>query len=257
MAKGLRQIQNLRKLSSKNRESSLIKAFSVLLVLFCFFILSFAQGITSGKTVITGDEMEIRKAGDITISRGRSKAVNGRNTIEADVMTYDKKKDIVDASGKVKLFSKTEEDEPVKAYGDFASYNLREEKGKLWGKKTYVEYFMKNSDKPLMLNAKEIKLDRNLETLSAYKNVEIITSSGTIVSDNAVFKKKASSVVVVKDEKRPVADVYYDGRNGLYEADTMTFYNAADKKKIVMSGQVTGKIEMEDGVEEKKDNKGN
>jgi lipopolysaccharide export system protein LptA len=216
--------------------------------LFCFFVLSFAEGFSSKKTVITGDEMEIRRSGDITISRGNSKAVNGKNTIEAYKMTYDKTKELVNASGNVKLFSKTDENELVKAYGDFASYDLKGEKGKLWGKKTFVEYFMKDSQMPLMLNAKEIYLDKNLEMLSAYKDVEIITSSGTIVSDNAVFYKKTSSVVTVKDKKRPVADVYYDGRKGLYEADKMTFYNSDDNKKILMNGKVTGKIEMEDEI---------
>jgi len=223
-----------------------------LFLLLCSFILSFAAQppVTSGKTVITGEEMEIRRSGDITISRGNSKAVNGRNTIKADVMTYDKKNDAVDASGNVKLFSKTDDGEPLKAFGDFADYNLKSEKGKLWGKKSYIEYFMKNSEAPLKLNAKEIYLDKNIETLSAYKNVEIITASGTITSDNAVFDKKTYSVFMEKDQKRPVADVYYDGRNGIYEADAMTFYNADDKKKIVMNGNVSGKIEMEDGMKE-------
>lgn len=228
----------------------IVKILSFSALLFCFS-LSFAEKLTSDRTVITGDEMEIRRSGDITISRGSSKAVNGRNTIEADKMTYDKTKGIVDASGRVKLFSSTNDAEPVKAYGDFASYDLRNETGKLWGKKTFVEYFMKDSQTPLLLNAKEIDLDRNLETLSAYKNVEIMTTSGTITSDNAVFDRKTYSVVMVKDEKRPLADVYYDGRNGLYEADKMVFYNSDANKKIMMSGQVTGKIEMEDGIEEK------
>ncbi|MCL1972778.1 MAG: hypothetical protein FWG57_07320 [Endomicrobia bacterium] len=247
----------MKKLLSKSKEWNLIKAFSILLALLCFFVLSFAAGSASNKTVITGDEMEIRKAGDIAISRGNSKAVNKKNIIEADTMIYDKIKELVDASGNVKLFSKTDEGEPVKAYGDFASYNMKEEKGRLWGEKTFVEYFMKDSEKPLMLYAQEIDLDKNLEKLYAHKNVEIITTSGTIVSDNAVFDKKTYSVVMVKDEKRPVADVYYDNRRGLYEADTMTFYNADDKKKIIMTGQVTGKIEMEDGAgkEDKSENK--
>ena len=250
----------MKKLLSKSKEWNLIKAFSILLALFCSFILSFADGSASNKTVVTGNEMEIRKAGDIAISRGNSKAVNNKNTIEADIMTYDKIRELVDASGNVKLFSKTDEGELVKAYGDFAAYNMKEEKGRLWGKKTFVEYFMKDSEKPLMLNAEEIDLDKNLKKLYAHKNVEIITTSGTIVSDNAVFDKKTYSVVMIKDEKRPVADVYYDGRRGLYEADMMTFYNADDKKKIIMTGQVTGKIEMEDGSgkedKDKLDNKG-
>lgn len=237
----------------KNRESNLlIKTFSFMFLSAILFFnsggISFAEKMMSEKTIITGEEMEIRKSGDITISRGSSKAVNGRNTIEADEMTYDKKKETVDASGNVKLFSKTDDGEPVKAYGDFALYNLRSEKGRLWGKKAFVEYFMKQSDSPLKLNAKEIYLDKNLETLSAYDNVEVITTSGTITSDNAVFDKKDYSVLMVKDKKRPVADVYYDGRRGLYESDKMIFHNSDINKKIIMNGHVTGTIEMDDEI---------
>lgn len=234
---------------SKIREWSLeIKIFSFVCFSLCFSVLSFADVLTSKKTVISGEEMEIRHYGDITVSRGNSKAVSGKNTITADKMTYNKKEETVDASGNVKLFSFTDDGEPVKAYGEFALYNMPLGKGRLWGKNTFAEYFMKDSQKPLFLKAEEIEFDRNLETLSARHNVEIAASSGTIVSDNAVYDRKTASVVMVKDKRRPLADVYYDGRSGVYEADKMVFYNSATNKKIVMSGQVCGNVEMEDEI---------
>ena len=225
----------------------MIRLLSIVSLIFCF---SFAfAAFSSDKTVITGEEMEIRKSGEVTVSRGNSKAVNGKSIIESDTMTYNKTSRVVDASGNVKLYSETDDNEPVNAYGDFAEYSLESDKGKLWGKKSLVKYFMKSSEKPLVLNAKKINLDRNLEMLSAYENVVIVTSSGTITADNAVFDKKTDSVLMVKDEKRPVADVAFDGRKGLYEADEMVFFNADDKKKIVMTGTVTGVIEMEDKIQ--------
>ncbi len=227
----------------------MIKFLKGLCLVFLFTAISFADDIIAGKTVITGDEMNIKKSGDVTVSKGNSKAVNGRNTIESHEMTYDKKLSMVSAAGDVRLSSKTDEGEPVKAYGDFAEYHINTEKGKLWGEKSIVKYFMKDSVEPLLLNAKEIYLDKNLETLSAYKDVEVITSSGTIYSDNAVFDKKTDSVVMVKDEKRPTADVIYDGRKGYYEADKMIFHNSDDNKKIIMNGNVTGIIEMEDKIQ--------
>ena len=231
----------------------MIKTVSAFFIACAFFVLSFAQS-PQDKTVITGKEMEIKKSGDVIVSRGDSKAVSGRNIIKSDEMTYDKKKSLVTAAGNVRLFSKTDEGEPVEAYGGFAKYYTDTDKGKLWGKGTKIKYHMKSSEKPLLLKAGEIYIDKNLETLSAYIDVEVITSSGVIYSDNAVFDKKSDRVIMEKDKKRPVADVIYDERKGLYEADTMIFYNADDNKKIVMKGDVTGKIQMEDripGIEDK------
>jgi len=98
------------------------------------------------------------------------------------------------------------------------------------------------------LNAKEIYIDRNVETLKAVSNVEIITASGTIYSDNALFNKKTSSVAALKENKRPAADIFYDGKKGYYEADEMIFYNSKENKKIEMNGSVLGKIQMEDKI---------
>ena len=240
----------MKKSLSKSRKSYLIKVFSALLIAAACFALSYAENI-SGKTVITGDEMTVTEKGNKTVSEGNSKAVNKKNIIEADKLTYDKKRSMVTAEGNVKLFSKTDAGEPVTASGDFAEYYIDTAKGKLWGPKSDMHYYMKDSASPLVLYAENINLDKNVETLSAYDNVEVVTTSGTIYSDNAVFDKKTLSVVMVKDKKRPIADVLYDGRKGLYEADKMTFFNADDKKKIVMTGDVTAKIQMEDktGIE--------
>lgn len=223
------------------------------ILVICFFaVLSFPEAvfaeILSDKTVITGDVMEVFRSGDVTVSKGNSKAVGGRNVIKSDKMTYDKKKSFVSASGNVRLYSKNDDGEPLEARGDFAEYNLSAQLGRLWGRKTNLKYFPKDSDK-LELNAKEVRIDKNLETLSAYKDVEIITSSGTIYSDNAVFDKKTSGLTAVKENKRPVADVTYDGRKGLYEADKMIFYNSKDEKKIVMNGSVKAKIQTEDKIQ--------
>ena len=219
----------------------------------CFAVLAFCAVIVaaeniSDRTVITGDIMEILRSGETTVSKGNSKAVNGRNTIKSDKMTYNKKDSYVSASGNVRLYSRTDDDEPLEARGDFANYSLQLQQGKLWGKKINVKYFLKDSDK-WELNAKEAVIDRNIETLSAYKDVEIITSSGTIYSDNAVFDKKTFSLTAVKENKRPVADVIYDGKKGLYEADEMIFYNSKNDKKIVMNGGVKGRIQTEDKIQ--------
>lgn len=219
------------------------------LIVFIVLCLTFSFADTvSNRTVITGDIMEIKNSGEIIISRGNSKAVNGRNTIKAKEMTYNKKRSLLSASGNVGLFSKTDDNEPIEAFGSFAKYDINSEKGKLWGDNTKINYYMKDSKDPLVLDAQEIYIDRNMDTLSAFNEVKVITSSGIIYSDNAVYNKKDHSVLMQKDKKRPIADIVYDERKGLYEADKMIFYNSDDKKKIIMSGEVKGKIEMEDEI---------
>jgi lipopolysaccharide assembly outer membrane protein LptD (OstA) len=200
------------------------------------------------KTVITGEVMEVLRSGDTIISKGNSKAVVGRSVIKSDKMIYNKKDSFVCASGNVRLYSKTDGGEPFEARGDFADYSLHLQRGKLWGKKTKLKYFLKDSDK-MELSAKEVRIDKKLEILSAHRDVEIATSSGTIYSDNAVFDKKTFSLTAVKENKRPVADVVYDGKKALYAADEMIFYNSKDNKKIVMNGSVKGKINMEDKIQ--------
>lgn len=244
----MKRIQSLKKLLSKTKKllftSTALVFFTAVFIVPCLC----AQNVVE-KAVITGDSMEVRNNGAIMISRGNSKAVSGKNTIKANELRYNKASSLVNASGNVRLYSFTDDNEPVEASGKFAEYNLSKDSGKLWGQGSGIKYFMKESSAPLTLNAEEIYLDKNLEKLSAYKEVEVITSSGSIYSDNAVFDKKNESIEMEKDEKRPVADVFYDGRKGLYEADKMIFYNADDKKKIVMKGSVTGKIEMEDKIQ--------
>ncbi|MDR3256969.1 MAG: hypothetical protein LBT18_04940 [Endomicrobium sp.] len=214
-------------------------------MIFTFVEISFANAI-SGKTIVTGNKLEVRNGGNVIISKGNSKAIDDVNVITADKMTYNKKSSNLSASSNVKLLSKTQDNEPLEAYGEFAQYCINDEKGKIWGYNTVVKYFMQTSTLPLILNAQEIYVDRKQTALSAYSNVEVITSSGTIYSDNAVFDKKTLSVVFRKDKKRPIADVLYESRKGLYEADEIVFYNSDDNKKIVMNGSVKGKIEMED-----------
>lgn len=226
----------------------MIKSSCALFVL-CIFIVIFFADIISGKTIVSGDIMEVRDDGDIVISKGNSKAVNNVNIITADQMTYNKKSSALSAYGNVKMVSETYDGEFIESYGESAQHNLNDENGTFCGYSAVVKYFMKSSKSPLILNARKISVDRKREVLSAYNCVEVITLSGTIYSDNVVFDKKTLGVTFKKDDKRPVADILYDGRKGIYEADEMIFYNSDDNKKIIMSGSVTGKIEMEDKIQ--------
>jgi lipopolysaccharide assembly outer membrane protein LptD (OstA) len=196
--------------------------------------------------------MEIKNAGKVTISKGHSVAVNEYSIVNADEMSYDKEKSLISAKGSVKLFSKTEELEPVEVYGNYSIYNPKTQKGKVWGN-ALIKYFVNNSTVPLVLRAKEIYIDKSNQALDARNNVVVTTSSGTIYADKGNFDKKTLRVVFKKGKKKPLAHVLSDGKKGVYEADEMIFYHSKnDDKRIIMKGSVLGKIKMED---EKNDTK--
>jgi lipopolysaccharide assembly outer membrane protein LptD (OstA) len=218
-----------------------------LFIVFIFIVISFAAGI-SEKTLITGDEMEVRKAGEIAILKGNSKVVAGGNVMTASKMIYDKKNSFLSAFDNVTLLSKMQNGERLEVCGNFAHYYINDKKGEFWGDNTVAKYFARDSSStlPIILRAQKIYIDRNLETLNAYDDVIIETSSGTVYSDNAIFNGKTLSAVFQKHIKRPIAHVSYGDRKEFYEADEMILNIAEDNKKIIMNGGVAGKIEMED-----------
>jgi lipopolysaccharide assembly outer membrane protein LptD (OstA) len=224
----------------------LIKLNITLFIVFIFAVISFAGGI-SGKTIITGNEMEVIKAGEIAILKGNSKAVTNGNVMTASKMIYDKKNSILSAFDNVTLLSKTQNGERFEMCGNSACYYINDKKGKFWGDNTVAKYFVRNSssEPSITLHAQEIYIDRNLETLNACDDVTIETSSGIVCSDNAVFNGKTLNATFRKCKKRPTACVSY-AEKGFYEADEMIFNIASGNKKIIMNGTVVGKIEMED-----------
>jgi len=208
-------------LLSKNKKLSL--TISLISAFFTASLL-FAQSM-SDKTVITGDELVVQKSGSVITSKGNSKAVSGDNILTSIKMTFDRKTSDVSATGDVKFISKTKDGEPITASGQHALYNTQTQKGKLWGENVEVKYFKQDSTSPMVLKTQQIFIDRNLDTITAEKTVD------------------AGTVAV-----RPIADIPYGNRKGIFEADTMTYYGAETDKKLVMKGSVTGKIEMEDKI---------
>jgi lipopolysaccharide assembly outer membrane protein LptD (OstA) len=187
----------------------------------------------------------------------KSKTFDNKNTeIIADKTSFNKKHSEFLASGNVKIVSKFTSGERVEASGNFAKYNTNAGKVKLWcrDKKTSVKYFVKGSSTPIIIWAEEMQFDKNSENIKAYGDVFVVTSSGTVRSDNATFDQKTSVAVFKKDKKKPIAEVTYKSKKQLYEANKIIFYDTDtnDVKKIFMKGDVKGKIEMEDTINDTK-----
>ncbi|GMO67018.1 MAG: hypothetical protein Nk1A_4890 [Endomicrobiia bacterium] len=225
----------------------LSKIFFIAFFICGAFVFCFVDCVL-GKVIITGERMEIKNKGEATILKGNSKVISDLNTITANNVIYNKSKSIISAYGDVKFFSNLKNNKTIEGYGNFAHYDMNKKKGKIWGDTILkLKHFMNNSNSPITLRAQEVYIDDNLKTLKAYNNVEIVTSYGKVCSDNAVFSQKENLCTVFeKDKKRPVANIFHDGRKGICEADKMVFYDSNDKKRVVVSGLVEVKIEMED-----------
>jgi len=229
----------------------LIKLKAVLIIFFVFAGVFYFTDCVSGKTFITGDEMEIKDKGELTVLKGNSKVVKDEDAIVSDKIIYNKNKSSVSASGNVGFLTKTKNNEVIEIRGNFADYNMKKGAGKLWGN-VVLRYFMRNLAAPVILCAQEIYIDKDMRTLKAYGNVELTTSDGKVYSDNIVFSQEKPCAVFKKDKKRPTVYVFHSGNKSVYEADEIVFYNFDKNKKITMNGSVSAKIEVEDKEDDTK-----
>jgi lipopolysaccharide export system protein LptA len=170
--------------------------------------------------------------------------------IKADETSFDKKNSEILASGNVQIVSKLKNGETVKVTGSSAIYSTITGGGKIWGANTSIEYSIKNSSSPVTMYAKEIQFDKSSENIKANGDVIVVSSSGTIRSDNALFDKKTSGAIFGKGKTRPVAEFTYKGKKQVYNADRIILYDNEDAKKVFMEGDVKGKIEMKDNLME-------
>lgn len=201
------------------------------------------------KVYVSGDVLNVLQKGEVIVSEGNSKAVSGNNTIKSARMSYNKNEKKIAADGAVEIYMKNSEGEPVEAFGGTGFYYTDKKTGELYGVANTlvkVRYFMKDSAEPILMNSRELYLDAANNTIKALKDVEVITSSGTIYSDNAFFSRDESNVLVRKDLKRPIADMFYEDKKGKFESDSMLFERVEGENKIKMRGDVKGRIIVEE-----------
>ncbi|MFA7073834.1 MAG: LptA/OstA family protein [Endomicrobiaceae bacterium] len=222
----------------------MIQKNSLIFILFMFVFVSFSfSEDLKGKTVITGDLMQIRKSGEKTIVKGNAKIVRGSNTVTSDKMTYYKNNSNVDAEGNVNFSVHDEDGNFLKAVSQEAVYNTDNLSGQLWGGRPVIEYNLKDSTDTVYLFADKIYVHNDFESADAEGNVEIISSSGTIISDNALLDKKSSSLFMHKDVKKPQVNAYRNDKEAEFKADEISlFYN---NKTVKMNKNVEGKITMD------------
>ncbi len=216
--------------------------FLILLILSCVFLFPFHSfsAEQKEKTEITGDKMEIKNKGKVSVFKGNAKVVRGNYNITADEMKYYKDKDEIDAKGKVKFYVKNNDGSIIKAKSSKAKYNTKNMSGKMWAGKPMVEYFVKGSTNTVVLYMDKLYLRENFESAKAVGHVKIISSSGTITADNAVLNKNKNSLFLTKEKNKPNVDVWQKGKKANFKADEISLlYN---DKTIKMNKNVEGKI---------------
>lgn len=214
---------------------------SVILSLCFIFWFSYAHG-QKERTIITGDEMLIKKKEELTVVKGNGQVVRGNKVIKADTIIYSEKQNQIDANGNVKFFDTYDDGSKIKALSANATYNTEKSDGKLWGGNPFIEYNIKNSTDVVYLYADNFYLDQGFQSARAESNVKIITSSGTITSDNAKVSKSDNTLYMHKDINRPKIIAYQDDKYAEFESDELYLYY--DKKTIKMNKDVKGKFIM-------------
>lgn len=220
----------------------MIKILNFTAALLLAVSVSFAQ--EQEKAELTGDRMEIKNSGEKTIFKGNAKIVRGSNTITSDTMFYYKNNSRIDAVGDVKFMVKNEDGGVISASSQEATYNTKDYSGKLWGGKPVIEYNVKNSTDKIYLYADELYLNKDFQSAKAENNVTIVSSSGTITSDNAFLDKKNNILFMHKDKNKPCIDAYQNDKKANFKADEISlFYN---DKTVKMNKNVEGKIIMDE-----------
>ncbi len=217
---------------------------SILFFVFCVCFADTQNNTIKQKTEITGKEMIIKNSGEKTIFKGNAKIVRGANTITADNMIYYKQTDNIDANGNIKFVVRNEDGSIINASSKKAVYNIKSYSGKLWDGNPTIKYNLANSTDTVFLYADTIELNKNFESAKAKDNVKIISSSGTITSDNAFLDRQNNSLIMQKDKNKPAVDIKQDDKEAHFKADEISLFY--DTKTVQMKNNVEGKIIIED-----------
>ena len=195
------------------------------------------------KTEITGDKMILKDKGQIAYFKGHANVKRGNYNITSNEMIYYRNTDDVQAKGKVNFIVKNEDGSIIKAKSANANYNTKLLNGKMWGNSPVVEYELKNSSDTIFLYMDTLYLSDNFESVKAVDNVKIVSSSGTIVADNALLKKEDNSLYMEKDKNKPQVNVWQEDKKAEFKADEISLlYN---EKTVKMNKNVEGKIIFE------------
>ena len=165
--------------------------------------------------------------------------------LTADKISVDNKEKTVEATGNVYVKTIRQDDSPIYAKSQNVFYNAETQIGELKGARPELEYYIKSSDSPVQLTSDKIDVFYKGGQIKAYGDVEIVTSSATILSPNAlIYRENQKAVMFKEQETQP--EVYAKDKNqdAYYKADKITVL--MEEKVVHMKGNVIGKINVQD-----------
>jgi len=209
------------------------------------FVLVFAMPLSAQeqKTIITGDQMQMKKGGKVLVFTGNAKVTRGNNILQADSMIQDKVSNIVEAAGNIRFQTCSSDKEPIYATSGKARYDISGEKGSLWENRPHIIYYVKDSTGPVHLFADELQFNKKNEEIAGSGQVEILTSSASVYAPSALFLQKEKKMTF-SGNPQPKLIILQEKQQGTYTADRITML--IDRKKVIMEGSVHGKMSVND-----------
>jgi|GEM_PF-4454994 len=213
------------------------KFLSIALVVLC---LTPAFCATKLKTFIKGQKMEIISSGKKIKFDGGASVRRGSSTLVADQLIQDKESNLLSAYGNVEIKTTTEIGEKLNARSQSAKYNMTTESGELLGNRSEVVYSSSDSLTNATLFANSINLNKSSGSIAAFGDVEVITSSGLVKANSALFSQKEKQIVF-SGVPRPLV-IFDDGLANRAEILSDTATVKLEKKRIIFNGNVDGTV---------------
>lgn len=223
------------------------KLFLIYLCVVLFVSIGFGEELAD-KVIITGDTMELKDHGNITLFKGGVKLVHGNSILLGETMRYDKIKSRIDINGNVLLRFRGEEAETILAKAQEAVYFEQEGKGHMWGNAEIIRTG-KDETGQVNLYAKDLYFDETKEEVRASGDVHIIQSDTEARSDEALLKYPEHTVILTGGN--PVFFRRDTESMGEYRGDTIII--KYKQKRIILDKSVRGWIRLAEKPEQDKE----
>jgi lipopolysaccharide transport protein LptA len=199
------------------------------------------------KVTITGDSMELRDKGAVTVFSGGVKLLRDSSMLLGDTMVYHKKTGAAEITGNVMLRFRSESGDTVMAKADNGTYSEQERVGRLWG---HPQIVRTSNDEAGQVNvyAREVDFNEATGNMKASGDVHIVQYQTEAWSQEAQFEQQAKHVVLSGD--RPVMTRKDSDAWGEYEADAIDIFYA--DKKVILNGSVRGWLRLAEKTTEQK-----
>ncbi|MFH1282944.1 MAG: LptA/OstA family protein [bacterium] len=203
-------------------KSNMLTKFVLMLIALMFSLQSnlFLHAKEEEKAVITGNNMEFRHKGMLTIYKDGVLMKKGKSWLKASEAIYNEETEEIIIEGNIRIFFVQEEGDVIEAFGSSARYDRSSQQGTLYGfPKAIIRGSGEDAD-ALFLYADEIKFYEKKGYVKALGNVYLANSNMDIWSDRAEYDQKKEVVVMTGD--KPLIVMIDDSGVNYFNSDKIT-----------------------------------